>query len=1439
MVERVDRGASTAALQLFVAAYGFGTSPRPCDYSMCTAIASLDDGLGNLSQVGSVNLGNRKNPLTGTIQSTVSVPAVAAAKDVTVTIDTKDASGNYTVVQYTTSVPLAVLLPDEQLGGGNPSENECQCQAGDPVNEATGEFFENYTDLALPGVGPAVAVSRGYSSQSTASGPFGYGWSSNLGMHIQVVTLGSTQPQVVDVVQENGSTVEFSLDSTGAYIAPGRVRAALALDAGTGEWTFTRRKAEVFVFDPSGVLLSASDAHGNAVAYSHNGSGQITSIDASGGRNIQVSWSGGCVSALTDSAGRSAAYSYDTSGNLVSATSADGQVTHYAYSTPSNHLLTSVTDPRGSVTTTAYNTAARRVTSQTDPLGRQTTFTWNSTNVTVQRPDGSKTQDSFVGGLLAMKRDGADTASPTQIGYIYDADGNVVFTTDALGNPYAYTYDANGDVLTQTDPFGHTITLAYNSLGEVTSVTDALGRVTSASYDSAGDKLSATSPSAAVQRWTYNADGTVASWQSATGGTTTYAYDSAGRLNATTDPDGRVSHVGYNAAGFVTSVSDPGGNSTSYTVDALGRVLTSTDPLGHTTSNVYDADGDLTHSTDPLGNVTARAYDAAGELASTTDPLGHTTSYTYRAGGQLATTTDPLGHVTATDTYDSWGRLLTSKDGDASTTTYGYDKDGHLTSVRQPSGESETYAYDAAGREISSTDFRGKTTSYAYDAGGEQTSSTDPLGRVTSTSYTPDGHVSMVTLPGGSTESWTYDAAGRTLSYTDPDGKATSYSYDAAGLLGSEVEPGSLTTSYTYDAVGRTATATQPSGVVETLSYDAASRLTGIDYSGSMSADATYGYDADGNRTGMTDATGTSSYVYDAAGRLTSATDGDGQTLGYSYDSAGKLTGVVYPGSRTVSYTYDNAGQMTGVTDWASNHTGFSWNSDSLPTSVAYADGVTQARTYDADGDPVQYTATSAAGTLLQTTVSYDNSGQATGVGVARAGGALATTSYAYDSLGQLTTAGSAGSYAATAAGLLTAMPGGTTLSYNSAEEVSTLTPASGSATSFSYDGDGARSTATTSTATTNYSYTAAGSLAEVQTPTDTVSYASDGDGLRQSRTQGGTTAQLLWDTAGALPLLLDDGVESFVYGPGSTPIEQVDDTTGVVQYLVSDALGSPRLIADAAGADVGEYDYSEYGTPTHSGTAGTAVGFTGAWTDSVTGLVYLRARDLDPATGQFLQRDPLVDQTRQAYAYAANDPLRKTDPTGLCIGMDGTPQDRVCTQWDFYVVAALPRAGLDTGAAVTGFLNGASLGLYEKLNPQQFCWVQRNYGTDLNWGSAWGQATNLVAYALLGRGEGEEYALPAGDGPLPGLPESAPQLTSLSPTGRFAPANLKEQLAMEEVRSAPGGQRLNNLVMNDIRWPASKGWVKMQQNVNGVVIHYVKNVVTGEVDDFKFVSAP
>jgi RHS repeat-associated protein len=82
---------------------------------------------------------------------------------------------------------------------------------------------------------------------------------------------------------------------------------------------------------------------------------------------------------------------------------------------------------------------------------------------------------------------------------------------------------------------------------------------------------------------------------------------------------------------------------------------------------------------------------------------------------------------------------------------------------------------------------------------------------------------------------------------------------------------------------------------------------------------------------------------------------------------------------------------------------------------------------------------------------------------------------------------------------------------------------------------------------------------------------------------------------------------------------------------------------------------------------------FNGQYTDAESGLIYLRARYYDPATGQFLSVDPLAARTRARYTYAAENPLSNTDPSGL--------------DW------------IDTlGGSLVGAADNASLGIGPKL---------------------------------------------------------------------------------------------------------------------------------------------
>jgi RHS repeat-associated protein len=169
--------------------------------------------------------------------------------------------------------------------------------------------------------------------------------------------------------------------------------------------------------------------------------------------------------------------------------------------------------------------------------------------------------------------------------------------------------------------------------------------------------------------------------------------------------------------------------------------------------------------------------------------------------------------------------------------------------------------------------------------------------------------------------------------------------------------------------------------------------------------------------------------------------------------------------------------------------------------------------------------------------------------------------------------------------------------------------------------------------------------------------YAYNGEDLRTSQTISGTTSYLAWSMAEELPLILSDGTNSYIYGPGDLPVEQIS-SGGTVTYLHHDQQGSTRLLTGSTGTVTGKCTYAAYGTPTCEGATTTPLDYDGQYTSSDTGLIYMRARTYDPATGQFLTVDPIANLTRAPYYYANDNPLNYMDRTGLCSIVPGSSEN-------------------------------------------------------------------------------------------------------------------------------------------------------------------------------------
>ena len=104
------------------------------------------------------------------------------------------------------------------------------------------------------------------------------------------------------------------------------------------------------------------------------------------------------------------------------------------------------------------------------------------------------------------------------------------------------------------------------------------------------------------------------------------------------------------------------------------------------------------------------------------------------------------------------------------------------------------------------------------------------------------------------------------------------------------------------------------------------------------------------------------------------------------------------------------------------------------------------------------------------------------------------------------------------------------------------------------------------------------------------------------------------------------------------------------VEYIHTDALGTPIAVTDANRVVVERSEYEPYGKllnrPLTDGPS-----FTGHVQDAATGLTYMQQRYYDPMIGRFLSADPVATRPMgdnfNRYWYANNNPYKSTDPDG------------------------------------------------------------------------------------------------------------------------------------------------------------------------------------------------
>ena len=100
---------------------------------------------------------------------------------------------------------------------------------------------------------------------------------------------------------------------------------------------------------------------------------------------------------------------------------------------------------------------------------------------------------------------------------------------------------------------------------------------------------------------------------------------------------------------------------------------------------------------------------------------------------------------------------------------------------------------------------------------------------------------------------------------------------------------------------------------------------------------------------------------------------------------------------------------------------------------------------------------------------------------------------------------------------------------------------------------------------------------------------------------------------------------------------------------VLKDPLGSTVALTGSSKTITDTYQYEPYGASTHtSGTSLNNYQFAGQAND-FNNLYFMRNRYYLPAIGRFISRDPTgLGGGTNMYAYAGDDPVNFSDPTGL-----------------------------------------------------------------------------------------------------------------------------------------------------------------------------------------------
>ncbi|MFP3832255.1 SpvB/TcaC N-terminal domain-containing protein [Chryseobacterium sp. SIMBA_028] len=352
----------------------------------------------------------------------------------------------------------------------------------------------------------------------------------------------------------------------------------------------------------------------------------------------------------------------------------------------------------------------------------------------------------------------------------------------------------------------------------------------------------------------------------------------------------------------------------------------------------YDNFGNVTqkvinNSVDSQTQTTKAEFEPKGRfVVKKTDNLGLETHITYNDLGQILTQTDPLGN-TLTNTYDTWGKLSTSKTNLDGLTTYQYERDNNsniLVTQYDPDGNVSKKYTNKLGQ-----DYKASTKAFGqgqfvsnevkFDILGRKTAESEPYfegGAVwqwNSIAYDDSVFPAKITATTFTGKQMETSVVGTTTIEKELNGygRTNSKIADALGNLISSIDKGG-TITFSYSAAGEQIKAQYAENIV-TTKYDSWGRKS--EFNDPANGTYKYEYDGFGKPKKIISPKGTKEYAYSALGQLISqkelsTTDGGQATnklISFNYDDKGRLiskTGTSKGKAYSSNTTYDQQGRI-------------------------------------------------------------------------------------------------------------------------------------------------------------------------------------------------------------------------------------------------------------------------------------------------------------------------------------------------------------------------------------------------------------------------------------------------------------------------------------------------------------------------------------------------